>query len=525
VRSDPGFRPAFENASRAAELVGPAVALPRVPGIPDLMRAVEYLCVFIRAAGDRLRAAERLVLSLPWLLDSALQQVELRYQSQSKVLGVYVHLQADGLAQAKRDRLVFWTARAGGRAMAVETMAPEDRAKVDAHLAWPTQAQAGLQPADLFDTAGRFFAELGLPRDRRRSAHERPVLVMDVGGPGWDGVRWRADERRLFVAAPFAPPVGDEIPLWVRVPGAERPIEARATVAEVRAVAAAGPGMPAGYTLRLEEPPPRLLEALSRAAPDAQHDARAAPRFQVNAPVKVTKPEASPAPAAPTSQAPARALIEYATEQELAADFIENLSQGGAFVRTSSPPPVGTALDLELKLPNGADLKARATVAFVKNNGMGVRFQLDPEGEAVLANAIAGISARPRRALVVDDDEMVCRMMSDALRDRGFEVLTAASAAEGISTLSEELLALDLLLTDVVMPGMSGEDFVRLIRRTGGEMDLAIVCVTGQLGGDGVEQRLERAGADAVLDKSLGPDLIAQAADAVLERKRLVGEH
>jgi CheY-like chemotaxis protein len=73
------------------------------------------------------------------------------------------------------------------------------------------------------------------------------------------------------------------------------------------------------------------------------------------------------------------------------------------------------------------------------------------------------------------------------------------------------------------MPGMNGEDFVRLIRKTGGEVDLAIVCVSGQLGDD-VEQRLEVAGADAVLDKSLGPDLIAQAADAVLERKRLVAQ-
>jgi hypothetical protein len=37
----------------------------------------------------------------------------------------------------------------------------------------------------------------------------------------------------------------------------------------------------------------------------------------------------------------------------------------------------------------------------------------------------------------------------------------------------------------------------------------------------GLEPRLESAGADAVLDKALGPELVAQAADAVLERKRL----
>ena len=46
------------------------------------------------------------------------------------------------------------------------------------------------------------------------------------------------------------------------------------------------------------------------------------------------------------------------------------------------------------------------------------------------------------------------------------------------------------------------------------------MAVTGALGSE-LEQRLEREGADAVLDKALGPELIAEAADAVLERKRI----
>jgi CheY-like chemotaxis protein len=121
---------------------------------------------------------------------------------------------------------------------------------------------------------------------------------------------------------------------------------------------------------------------------------------------------------------------------------------------------------------------------------------------------------------VVDDDGLVRRMMADALTARGFEVLSASDASEGLRTLSEELLALDLLVTDLRMPGMTGEDLVRTIRKTGGEADLAIVVVTGHLA-DGLESKLEAAGADAVLDKALGAELVAQAADAVLERKRL----
>jgi len=114
-------------------------------------------------------------------------------------------------------------------------------------------------------------------------------------------------------------------------------------------------------------------------------------------------------------------------------------------------------------------------------------------------------------------------MLSDALTARGFEVLVAEDGASGLRRLSEEILALDLLVTDVRMPGMGGEAFIRTIRSAGGEYDLAIVAVSAALGPD-EERRLEGAGADAVLDKALGPELCAQAADAALERKRLVAQ-
>jgi len=150
-----------------------------------------------------------------------------------------------------------------------------------------------------------------------------------------------------------------------------------------------------------------------------------------------------------------------------------------------------------------------------------VKFTLDADSEATLQAAIAHISARARRALVVDDDALVRRMIADALADRGFEVLTASDGQDGLRVVSEELLGLDLLVTDVYMPGMDGETFLRTIRQAGGEADLAIVVITGKLE-PGLERKLEQEGADAVLDKALGAELVAQAADAVLERKRLV---
>ena len=98
--------------------------------------------------------------------------------------------------------------------------------------------------------------------------------------------------------------------------------------------------------------------------------------------------------------------------------------------------------------------------------------------------------------------------------------MTAADGAAGLRALADELLTLDLLLTDACMPGMDGEAFVRTIREAGGETELAVVVVTGHSDPE-LAPRLLAAGADGVLEKALGAEKVAEAADGVLEAKRV----
>ena len=486
--------------------------------------------MFGRATGERLLGIERLVLGLPHLFKGQLIEVDLAYRSSARFLVLVARFASVGgsAPPAVRDRLAFWSARAGGRSSALGALeAPEREAFRSNVDACEIQAR-GLVPGALFEGSARLFTEAGAPADRRRSVAEIPRLSMDASGPGWEGASYDAGTRRLFVAAPLSPPLGDVIPLSIRVPGDDHPITGTGKVVLVRPNEEAAPGQPAGYALEVAPAPARLHEALAaQAATRPVDEARVAPRFAVGGRVQIvenpgTHPGAPAHPSPLPGPAPAgadEATLSYATDQELHEDFIENLSHGGAFVRRALPPPIGTPLSLKLKLPSGLDLEAKAVVAFVKPGGMGLKFQLDPESEELLAGAMAQISARPRRALVVDDDTLMVRMLSDALVERGFEVLGARDGPEGLRVLSEELLALDLLVTDVMMPGMDGVTFVRTIRRAGGETDLAIVAVTGRLEPE-LEARLEAAGADAVIDKGLGPILVAKAADAALERKR-----
>jgi signal transduction histidine kinase/CheY-like chemotaxis protein len=67
------------------------------------------------------------------------------------------------------------------------------------------------------------------------------------------------------------------------------------------------------------------------------------------------------------------------------------------------------------------------------------------------------------RVLLVDDDEGVRRLTERMLRRAGYDVITASTGPDALSIARSEKL--DLLLTDMVMPGMSGRDLARELMR------------------------------------------------------------
>ena len=100
--------------------------------------------------------------------------------------------------------------------------------------------------------------------------------------------------------------------------------------------------------------------------------------------------------------------------------------------------------------------------------------------------------------LVVDDTPRNAKLLADLLAAQGFQVATAASGAEALERLRKERV--DLVLLDVVMPGMSGYDVCREIRRTEDVGYLPVILVTAL---DPEEERLRglEAGADDFLTK------------------------
>ena len=349
-----------------------------------------FAAVLDRATGARLEGAERFVRSLPRLFPDALVGCDLAWRPGASILVVVMRFAEGRFGAGARRRLDFWCGRAGVRSTAIGKLAAPQRAAFFEKLESCEPRLSGIPPDRLATESTPFFTRLGAPEDRK-PPDPAPVLAMDVGGPGWAGVSYAPGERTLFVPGLLSPPAGDELTLSLRFPGVDCPLQSEATVVGVRGDA----GAPAGFELALTNPTPELLEALAlhdtpADPPGGEH--RAHPRYAVNAPVVLT-PYVEPGPGAewegeppvdislegePTAGAAPfpTARIEYATEQELAADYVANLSQGGAFVRTSRPSPLGTRLALSMRLPGGDELAAQAVVAMVTDGGMGVKFDL-----------------------------------------------------------------------------------------------------------------------------------------------------
>src|SRR5689334_14495838 len=79
-----------------------------------------------------------------------------------------------------------------------------------------------------------------------------------------------------------------------------------------------------------------------------------------------------------------------------------------------------------------------------------------------------------RTILVVDDDESVRDVVQMQLEELGYQVLTAASAREGLSLVDEH--SPSLVITDLKMPGESGMDVLRNLRAE--HPDIVVVMVT-----------------------------------------------
>ena len=127
---------------------------------------------------------------------------------------------------------------------------------------------------------------------------------------------------------------------------------------------------------------------------------------------------------------------------------------------TTKPPDRGTGLGLAtvygIVKQNGGDI----WVYSEPGHGTTFKVYLPTTNAAADRPAEGNHSSIPENAtptiLVVEDEEGVRQLIGEILRKKGFRVLTASTAPEGIQVLSGSATPVDLLVTDIVLQGGSG---------------------------------------------------------------------
>ncbi len=120
--------------------------------------------------------------------------------------------------------------------------------------------------------------------------------------------------------------------------------------------------------------------------------------------------------------------------------------------------------------------------------------------------------ATKTRVLVVDDEPQTIKFISANLRARGYDVHTAEDGRAGLKIFSENMV--DLIILDVMMPGLDGFELCRAIRA---HSDLPIIFLSAR----GRERDIVRAldlGADDYLTKPFGVEEMLARVRAVLRR-------
>lgn len=118
---------------------------------------------------------------------------------------------------------------------------------------------------------------------------------------------------------------------------------------------------------------------------------------------------------------------------------------------------------------------------------------------------------RKRRALVVDDVSDVTEMLSVLLTHAGYEVFTAASARDALTSARNQQF--DIVISDIGMPEMNGYELVKVLRTIPGYESVPMIAVTGYSMFNDGEKSLE-SGFTAHMTKPIDPrtllDLIDQ---------------
>ena len=122
------------------------------------------------------------------------------------------------------------------------------------------------------------------------------------------------------------------------------------------------------------------------------------------------------------------------------------------------------------------------------------------------------------RILVIDDDDEIRRLIVRVMESAAHEVLEARDGAEGLKCITNQ--DVDVVITDIFMPGRDGLEILREIRKNHPHMHVIAMSGGGEFGDMDVMRIARSFGAFRVLAKPFRINEMLQTVDAALAELR-----
>jgi two-component system, cell cycle sensor histidine kinase and response regulator CckA len=202
---------------------------------------------------------------------------------------------------------------------------------------------------------------------------------------------------------------------------------------------------------------------------------------------------------------------------------IDRETQAKIFEPFFTTKPLGEGTGLGLSTVYGIVQQSSGVITVESEPGAGTSFRIFlprlagvplPSAEAPAPGAVRTANRRRRNTvLLVEDDEGVRQLTRRILEQYGFGALEARNGAEALELLDAGSPRIDAVVSDVVMPGMSGRELVGRLRLR--RPDLPVLFLSGYTG-DEVSDEVRGQPHQAFLQKPFSPDALAAALEELL---------
>ena len=185
--------------------------------------------------------------------------------------------------------------------------------------------------------------------------------------------------------------------------------------------------------------------------------------------------------------------------------------------------PVGEGTGLGLSLVHGIVLDHGAALELDSRAGQGTAFSVFlplSEGQPVpqpVPRVVPG--GQGETILVVDDEESLVRLAEEVLAALGYEPVGCVGAQEALRVWRASPARFDAVVSDAVMPDMSGTELIAEFKRE--RPELPAILLSGY-GGAALQAQAQAVGAEAVLGKPLATAELAHALAGIFAAQRAV---